>query len=186
MTIYAVAVLQVSISLNKVEISVGESKFFICTFRDFVESTATSPPHLSLMLLHPRHLFHHPRHPFQEESAREQARHEESEAKLAEWWRRCHLAVAVLALTVLKSASVSVASLARPDQYGHLGEVCCYGTGRYDMVCPRDLQPPVKDQGVIQHWALSSLRSAPGCCGLQAAQRITTQEHRCCWDQRLL
>ncbi|CAL8348688.1 unnamed protein product [Boreogadus saida] len=30
------------------------------------------------------HLFHHPRHPFQEESAREQARHEESEAKLAE------------------------------------------------------------------------------------------------------
>ncbi|CAL8350982.1 unnamed protein product [Boreogadus saida] len=48
---------------------------------DFVESTATSPPpHLSLMLLHPRHLFHHPRHPFQEESAREQARHEESEA----------------------------------------------------------------------------------------------------------
>ncbi|CAL8370337.1 unnamed protein product [Boreogadus saida] len=25
-------------------------------------------------------------HPFQEESAREQARHEESEAKLAEWW----------------------------------------------------------------------------------------------------
>ncbi|CAL8394884.1 unnamed protein product [Boreogadus saida] len=53
---------------------------------DFVESTATSPPpHLSLMLLHPRHLFHHPRHPFQEESAREQARHEESEAKLAEW-----------------------------------------------------------------------------------------------------
>ncbi|CAL8297304.1 unnamed protein product [Arctogadus glacialis] len=57
--------------------------------RDFVESTATSPPHLSLMLLHPRHLFHHPRHPFQEESAREQARHEESEAKLAEWWRRC-------------------------------------------------------------------------------------------------
>ncbi|CAL8235158.1 unnamed protein product [Boreogadus saida] len=35
------------------------------------------------------HLFHHPKHPFQEESAREQARHEESEAKLAEWWRRC-------------------------------------------------------------------------------------------------
>ncbi|CAL8338736.1 unnamed protein product [Boreogadus saida] len=48
-----------------------------------------APPHLSLMLLHPRHLLHHPRHPFQEESAREQARHEESEAKLAEWWRRC-------------------------------------------------------------------------------------------------
>ncbi|CAL8389340.1 unnamed protein product [Boreogadus saida] len=27
--------------------------------------------------------------------------------------------------------SVSVASLARPGQFGHLGEVCCYGTGRY-------------------------------------------------------
>ena len=63
--------------------------FLFVFFQDFVESTATSPPHLSLMLLHPRHLFHHPRHPFQEESAREQARHEESEAKLAEWWRRC-------------------------------------------------------------------------------------------------
>ncbi|CAL8287843.1 unnamed protein product [Boreogadus saida] len=34
-------------------------------------------------------------------------------------------------LTVLKSASVSVANLARPGQFGHLGEVCCYGTGRY-------------------------------------------------------
>ncbi|CAL8254585.1 unnamed protein product [Boreogadus saida] len=75
--------------------------------KDIVESTATSPPHLSRMLLHPRHLFHHPRHPFQEKSAREQARHEESEA------------------------NVSVASLARPGQFGHLGEVCCYGTGRY-------------------------------------------------------
>ena len=32
---------------------------------------------------------------------------------------------------MLKSASVSVASLARPGQFGHLGEVCCYGTGRY-------------------------------------------------------
>ena len=63
--------------------------FLFVFFQDIVESTATSPPHLSLMLLHPRHLFHNPRHPFQEESAREQARHEESEAKLAEWWRRC-------------------------------------------------------------------------------------------------
>ena len=32
---------------------------------------------------------------------------------------------------MLKSASVSVASLARPGQLGHLGEVCCYGTGRH-------------------------------------------------------
>ncbi|CAL8348448.1 unnamed protein product [Boreogadus saida] len=27
--------------------------------------------------------------------------------------------------------SVSVASLARPGQFDHLGEVCCYGPGRY-------------------------------------------------------
>ena len=33
--------------------------------------------------------------------------------------------------TVLKSASVSVASLARPGQFRHLGEVCCYGPGCY-------------------------------------------------------
>ena len=65
------------------------NSFLFVFFQDFVESTATSPPHLSLMLLHPRHLFHNPRHPFQEESAREQARHEEREAKLAEWLRRC-------------------------------------------------------------------------------------------------
>ena len=32
---------------------------------------------------------------------------------------------------MLKSASVSVASLARSGQLGHLGEVCCYGTGRH-------------------------------------------------------
>ena len=42
-----------------------------------------------------------------------------------------HLAVAVFTPNWLKSASVSVASLARPGQFGHLGEVCCYGTGRY-------------------------------------------------------
>ncbi|CAL8349639.1 unnamed protein product [Boreogadus saida] len=46
--------------------------------QDIVESTATSPPP---PLPHAPPPQDHPRHPFQGESAREQERHEESEAK---------------------------------------------------------------------------------------------------------
>ncbi|CAL8339913.1 unnamed protein product [Boreogadus saida] len=54
---------------------------------------------------------------------------------------------------MLKSASVSVASLARPGQFGHLGEVCCYGTGRYGT----DANEPTR----ARHRNLSWMKYSP-------------------------
>ncbi|CAL8302318.1 unnamed protein product [Boreogadus saida] len=55
------------------------------------------------------------------------------------------------------SLLVSVASLARPGQFGHLGEVCCYGTGRYgtdanDLPCCTDSSIAAASPCAIARW----------------------------------